>query len=217
MSAARPPLSPSQPIWAEHWDDRDASGKCQRPIGLDGVAGAGTTTLDVQWSVVQSGCAWDGVVLEWALGPVSLGCQREGCDVLSMHHARGPDRLGEAGGTVPGWRNGGLVKVTQAESTSCPGVEQPQAPLCAGGCQAGKRLGRKGFGCAGGHQVEHKPSVCSCDEANGLWSCIASWVNREFFLSTQPWETTVEVVGSALGSQNKSRRAVKKDYKSNLM
>lgn len=56
------------------------------------MAGAGTT-LDVQWSVVQSVCAWDRVVLGWALGPVSLGCQGEGCDVLKIHQARGPDGL----------------------------------------------------------------------------------------------------------------------------
>lgn len=57
-----------------------------------------------------------------------------GCDVLRMHHAGGPDGLDEARGTVPSWRNGGLVKVNKAECTSCPGVEQSQAPVCVGGC-----------------------------------------------------------------------------------
>lgn len=53
----------------------------------------------------------------------------------------------------------------------------------------------------GGRQVEHKPSVCSHGEAKSLWSCIASSVSREFFLSTEPWEATAGVVGSALGSE----------------
>lgn len=119
MSVARSLLSPSQPIWAEHWDGRVASGKCQRPIGLDEVARWGTV-LDVQWSVVQSGCAWHRVVLAWALGLCLLGAKGKGCDVLRMHLAGGPDGLGEARGTVPGWRDGGLVKVKESRMHILP-------------------------------------------------------------------------------------------------
>lgn len=115
-------------------------------------------------------------------GAVSVVCQGQGCDVLRMHHEGGPDGLSEAGGTasLESWRP---CEGQHSPCPSCPVVGQPQAPVCAGGCPAGKRLARKGLGHAGGHQVEHKPSVCPHGEAKSLWSCIASRVSGGFFLS----------------------------------
>lgn len=217
MSRARPPLSPSQLIWVEGWDGRDACGKCQRPIGLDAVAGAGTV-LDVQWCVVQGGCAWDGVVLGWALSPRSVGYQREvlavvcwGCTtqegLMDWMRPEGPCQAGEMEAL---WRS------TKLNAHPALGWNNPRHQYVLGAAWARMWLDRKCLGCAGGHQVEHKPSVCPRDEANSLWCCIASRVSREFFLSTQPWKATAGVVGSAIGSQNR-RWAAKKDHKNTLM
>lgn len=202
MSVARSLLSPSQAIWAEPWDGRDASGKCQRPLGLDGVAGLGTV-LGVQWSEVQNGCAWHRVVLGWALGLCLLGAKGQGCDVLRMHHKGGPDgdrvRLEEPcqGAELEAlWRSAKPMHVLPWGGTT------PGTSLCCG-LPSWKAACQKRPWCAGGHQVEHKPSVCPRGEAKSLWSCIASSVSREFFLSTEPWEATAGVVGSEqeMGSQ----------------
>jgi len=54
------------------------------------------------------------------------------------------------------------------------GEEQPQAPAQAGGCPAGKWLGRKGPGGPGGHQRlnTHKQRVLAAKEANSTLGCI---------------------------------------------
>ena len=47
-----------------------------------------------------------------------------------------------------------------------PGEEQPCALVCAEGCVAGQKLGRKGPGSPGGHQVE---PMCAGSIEGGWW------------------------------------------------
>ena len=72
--------------------------------------------------------------------------------------SRGMDGMGHR---LEEWTNVNLTEVQQGEVRSpAPGEEQPQAPVYSGGRPAGKQLGRKGPGGAGGPQVERQPAMC---------------------------------------------------------
>lgn len=166
MSVARPPLSPSQPIWAELWDGRDASEKCQRSIGLDGVAGAG-----LSWMCSGQRCrvAVPGWYRGGRWGPCLLGAKGKGCDVLRVHHMGGPGGPGE-GGTVPGWRNGGLVKVSKAKQcTSALGWNSPRHQCVLEAAQLENSLAEKALGVLVDTQVEHNLELhCQQGEQGAL-------------------------------------------------
>lgn len=88
------------------------------------------------------------------------------------------------------------MKVSKAKQcTSALGWNSPRHQCVLEAAQLENSLAEKALG------------VLVDTKLNTIWSCIASRVSRELFLSTQP---TAGVVGSPLGSRNK-RWGIKKD------
>lgn len=75
-----------------------------------------------------------------------LGARGKGTDVLRMHHAGGPDGLGEAGGTVPGWRSG-LGRPCEGQQSQMHilplGWKSPRYQDVLGAAQLGNGLAEK--------------------------------------------------------------------------
>lgn len=196
VSVARSLLSPSQPIWAERWGGRDASGKCHRPIGLDGVAKLGTA-LGGWWcrvAVPGTGWYWGGHwgCVCWVPKDRAVMCW--GCTSR------------RAWWTGWGQRNRGRLERWRP----CEGQQSGMPILPWGITTTGTSLfwGLPSWKAP----CQKRTWVCWWTPSWAQAISVPPWWSKESLElhcqqseqgvpSTEPWEATAGVVGSALGSE----------------